>query len=658
MKTTLTYSHPRTLNTLIRLFLLTAAVSLTACQTISDSNESTTDIQAEVINVAPQPAEILESQGDYRAAANQWLMLANKTSELKTEQRDDYRLRAVSALLQIPDTKQAIQILNSVSQQNTPRWQISSAQLQLALNKPTDTLNILFNLPTQGLNKNLLKQRLQLQADAYRRLGNYFEAVQQRVALDALLDDALSQDSNHSELWADLNQLSVAALSSIHAVTTPGHYRDWLELAILSKQAKQIGGTVQLDEWQRKHPLHPAVSRFLTTLKNIEQSTTATPTQIALLLPLQGRIAEPARAIRDGFLAAYYRNNTSQSNTSIKLYDANASNIETVYQQAITDGADFVVGPLEKDAVKQLNQKSNFTVPTLMLNASDENNVAHSRLYQFALLPEDEARQVAERIWLEGHSKGIIIYPESNWGERVGKAFQQHWQHLGGQLVDIQAYSLTSRDYAKPVREVLNIDDSKKRFQKLKRIIGGKLEFEARRRQDIDFIFLAAFPEQARQIRPQLKFYDASTVPVYATSHVYTGNVDRQRDRDMNGIIFSDMPWTINNPQIILKTTLSKLWQTRTEKLARFYAFGFDAYNVIPNLQRLQRYPFERYNGLTGSLRLDENLHIIRQLSWAKFRAGKPRLEPIVTETKLFQPDIRETDPPTPIESGFPKPGE
>ncbi len=652
MKTTLAYSGQRALNRVLQLSLYSSIVALTACQTVGDSTITSTDNQPTVVNEARQPAEILAAQGDYRGAAKMWLALANKISDTQIEQRDRYLLQATSALLQVPDAEQAKQILNSVSQQTTPQWQIMSAQLQLLLNKPTDTLNILLNVSPDNLDNNLLKQRLSLLANAYSRLGNYLEAAQQRVALDSLLNDALSQDSNHAKLWADLNQLSIAALSNIHAVTTPGHFRDWLELAILSKQAKQIGGTVQLDAWQRKHPLHPAVSRFLATLRNIEQSTTRTPTQIALLLPLSGRIAEPARAIRDGFLAAYYRHKANQGNTSIRLYDANASNIDAVYQQAITDGADFVVGPLDKDAVKQLSLQSDFTVPTLMLNASDETMVPHSRLYQFALLPEDETRQVAERVWLEGHSKGIIIYPESNWGERVGKAFQQHWQYLGGELVDIQAYSLTSRDYAKPVREVLNIDDSKKRFRQLKRIIGGKPEFEARRRQDFDFIFLASFPEQARQIRPQLKFYNASNIPVYATSHVYTGHINKQRDRDMNGIIFSDMPWTIANQQTDLKSALSTLWQTRSEKLTRFYAFGIDAYNVIPHLQRLQRYPFERYNGVTGSLRLDENLRIIRQLSWARFRAGKPRLAPIVTETKPFKPDIEQ-----PIQSGFPKPG-
>ncbi|MCK4743082.1 MAG: penicillin-binding protein activator [Sulfuriflexus sp.] len=615
--------------------------TLTACQTTGDEPIS------KIINLPlfgqskQQAAEALETQGNYRGAADIWLTLAHKDSTSPQTQRDQYLLRATAALLQLPELQQAEETLAIVAQQSSSVWQITNAKLQLLLNKPADTLNILIAISIDSLSLQLLRENHSLQAKAYSRLGNHLEAANQRIMLDAVLDDALSRDSNHAELWADLNNVSVAGLSSIYAVTAPGHYRGWLELAILSQQAKQIGGTVQLDAWKNNHPLHPAVARFLLTLRNIEKSATPVPQQIALLLPLNGRIAEPARAVRDGFLAAYYKSETQKNNnTSIKLYDADATNIELVYQQAISDGADFVVGPLAKDAVNQLSLKESFTVPTLMLNANDTTAIAHSRLYQFALLPEDEARQVAERIWLEGHNKGIILYPESNWGERVRNAFQQHWLYLGGQLVDIQTYSLTNKDYAKPVRDVLNVDDSKQRFKQLRRVLGGKLEFEVRRRQDIDFVFLAAFPEQARQIRPQLKFYDASKIPVYATSHVYTGKIDRQRDRDMNGIIFGDMPWTIANQDQALKGNLAKLWRSRAEKLARFYAFGIDAYNIIPHLQRLQQYPFERYNGSTGSLRIDENLRLIRQLSWAKFRAGKPRLEALRIEARQPAPLI------------------
>jgi len=634
MKTTLSHSTQRTRKT-VQLSLLFGVLGLlAACQTtITEAPPETgPDITAQ--SSTEQSIENLEGQGNYQAAADAWLALANKLPSSTSTKHDQYLLRASLALLKIKDVQKIEQVLSQVTQPSRTHWQLVNAKLQLLLNNPAKALSILVNLPTDNLDSNLLRENHSLQAEAYSRLSNHLEAANQRIMLDALLDDVLSRDANHAELWSDLNKISITGLSKIYAVTAPGHFRDWLELAILSQQAKQIGGTVQLDEWKRNHPLHPAAPRFLSTLRDIEQSSTPIPKQIALLLPASGRISEPARAVRDGFLAAYYRSQKQNNATSIRLYDADASNIDLVYQQAVAEGADFIVGPLAKDAVNQLSQKNDFTVPTLVLNANDKSALTHSRLYQFALLPEDEARQVAERIWLEGHNKGIILYPESNWGERVSNAFRQHWSYLGGQLVDIQTYSLSNKDYAKPVRNLLNVDDSQQRFRKLKNLLGGKLKFESRRRKDIDFIFLAAFPEQARQIRPQLKFYDASNVPVYATSHVYSGNIDKQRDRDMNGITFGDMPWTIANQEPLLKNNLLKFWQARSEKLARFYAFGIDAYNIIPHLQRLQQYPFERYSGSTGSLRIDENLRLIRQLSWAKFRSGKPGLEALNIEVR------------------------
>ena len=86
-------------------------------------------------------------------------------------------------------------------------------------------------------------------------------------------------------------------------------------------------------------------------------------------------------------------------------------------------------------------------------------------------------------------------------------------------------------------------------------------------------------------------------------------------------------PWTLTGSRREpLHSAISELWPARSEKYARLYAFGLDAYRIIPHLQRLQQYPFERFNGQTGSLRMDEQQRLRRQLSWAKFRYGKPRL--------------------------------
>ena len=71
----------------------------------------------------------------------------------------------------------------------------------------------------------------------------------------------------------------------------------------------------------------------------------------------------------------------------------------------------------------------------------------------------------------------------------------------------------------------------------------AELEFEPRRRQDIDIVFMAAFPAGARQLMPQLAFHHGADLPVHATSHVWSGVPDPANDRDLDGVVFGDMPW-------------------------------------------------------------------------------------------------------------------
>jgi hypothetical protein len=96
-------------------------------------------------------------------------------------------------------------------------------------------------------------------------------------------------------------------------------------------------------------------------------------------------------------------------------------------------------------------------------------------------------------------------------------------------------------------------------------------------------------------------------------------------DRDMNDVKFSDMPWTLSKNDGI-KKQIEKLWPDSSKKYMRLYALGVDAFNVIPELNRLRRNQFSSYQGETGLLYIDVNNRILRRLIWAQFVAGKPRV--------------------------------
>jgi outer membrane PBP1 activator LpoA protein len=164
---------------------------------------------------------------------------------------------------------------------------------------------------------------------------------------------------------------------------------------------------------------------------------------------------------------------------------------------------------------------------------------------------------------------------------------------------------------------------------RLKRITGRRdIKFEPRRRQDIDFIFMAARPRQARLIVPQIRFHHGGGVPIYATSHAWNGVRDPSADRDMNGIIICDSPWTLSaakKPDSLYQL-LTRYWPKALQSHLRLYALGIDAYNIVPYLGWLRKEPYERFSGESGSLYVDQQGRVLRRLQWAMFRRGIAQL--------------------------------
>jgi hypothetical protein len=419
-----------------------------------------------------------------------------------------------------------------------------------------------------------------------------------------------------------------------------------MELVQLSRQLRQPGAEVARlqAEWQRRYPRHPASDRLAWWLATPAQAEALE--QVALLLPFSGPLAAPAAAVRDGLLAAHFQQAArGEAVPEIRLYDtgAGAHGVRELYQQAVADGARLVIGPLHKDSVQALALSGTLDVPVLALNQIEGSGPPG--LYQFGLPPEDEARQVAERARWDGHDAALVLIPEGAWAERVYNAFVAHWEELGGRTLEVQRFPAQQVDFGAAIQTLLNLDDSRNRHRALTRLLGRSLEFEPRRRQDADFIFLLAQPQEARQIKPQLRFHHAADLPVYSISTVFAGQANAQRDADLNGIRFCDMPWVLapEDGRAGLHEELSRLWPAEMQRHTRLFALGIDAYELLPYLQQSGlRY----FNGATGTLSLDARQRLYRELRWAEFHRGSPRL----LEAALEAAPVRRLEPGMPME--------
>lgn len=450
-------------------------------------------------------------------------------------------------------------------------------------------------------------------AVAYRTTGNVIDAINERVKLDHLLPDESTRSNNRRALWLMLTTLPPEDLNSFSVEAVNGSELDgWIQLAVISRTSpERVQKTLaHLEQWKQRYPNHPGNSILPSPLDQIEPYLFAAPKKIAILLPITGKLAGPGNAVRDGFMQAYDDMAQKSKDLVVQVYDTDKASASTLYQQAIAEGADYVVGPLGKADVADI-ATMNHPVPTILLN--DIANNVKQNAYQFGLSPVNEAMQVAARARKSGHTRALIIAPASPWGEEVASAFTNQWQVNGGQVVDTMKYS-EAENIGPAVKQLLHATETARPTR------GHPVDHRAlagpRRRQDFDMIFLLAYPSKARQIMPMLKYYYAGDIPVFATSAVYSGSANTQKDRDLDGINFCDMPWVFNHQMG------SKNWPEQWNSYNRLYALGMDSFALVTQLNQLILFPAMGFSDRSGVLYLNPNQQIARILVWGKIKQG------------------------------------
>ncbi len=223
------------------------------------------------------------------------------------------------------------------------------------------------------------------------------------------------------------------------------------------------------------------------------------PQHVALLLPLNAQLAAVSGSIRDGFLAAYFASDDAHR-PEIRIYDSGKTPAEAVaaYNQAVTDGADHVVGPLQREAVGELFHKD-LSARVLALNHPDTGEVPPAGSAEFGLLPDAEGAQVAEHMHERGINRAIMITADTDWAERAKLAFRAQFEASGGRVVGEAKLKDNDVNFRTSILQATGT-------------LGDASDAG---------IFISMRPQQARLLLPQLKIASVNA-PVFATSHIYT----------------------------------------------------------------------------------------------------------------------------------------
>jgi len=544
-------------------------------------------------------------------------LLRLSAADLAYKQKDYPRAARILEQVPLDPLKPAQQVFASTL----------SAELAMSRNQPKAALTALAHPSLQRLGEmpaELQVRAYSVHAAALEADGQTLAAAQQRVQLAPLLSGQAAS-ANNDAIWALVAALPAEQLQSTGNDTLAG----WTSLALAVKSA----GTLEqqqaaIDAWRNQHPEHPAAKQLPTALTKLKELASQPLTKIALLLPQEGSLAGVARALRDGFMAAHFQaQQAGQQAPAIQVYDSSRiSSLDDFYRQAQADGVQLVVGPLEKPLVKKLAAYPQLPLPTLALNYAEAGQSAPPQLFQFGLAAEDEAREVSRRARADGLARAVALVPSGEWGDRVLAAFRKDWESNGGTLLAAERIAQPVA-LAQQIAELFQLRQSEGRAKSLQSTVGGNIAAQPSRRQDIDFIFLAATPQQAQQIKPTLNFQYAGDVPVYATSNLYSASGDVNQYNDMTGIRFCETPWLLDSSNSLRQQVVQQ-WPQAAGSLGRLYAMGVDAYSLAPRLGQLKALPDNRVQGLSGSLSMNPSQRIERQLPWAEFVGGQVKRLP------------------------------
>jgi outer membrane PBP1 activator LpoA protein len=327
------------------------------------------------------------------------------------------------------------------------------------------------------------------------------------------------------------------------------------------------------------------------------------PARLAVLLPMSGNLAGAGQSVRDGFLAAYY--GETRQRPQLKFYDSQgtAAGAQSALAKALADEAQMIVGPLTREEVNGVLGQAG-AVPTIALNRGSKAPPAGSA--SFALLPEDEGAQAADRLADRGLQRVLVVAARGDSSQRAVAAFRARLRARGGDVVG----------------EIPIAGEIPDLGAQLGGYAGGATPAQA--------VFLVLDAGPARTVAAQLKASAIAALPRIATSQVLNG-IGSKNDFELDGIEYPDLPWLLGQAGGLPEAgALAKSLPGARGGGQRLFAFGADAWQLVAYFERLYNNPGQRIRGATGELQISIAGSVDRTPAWAVFSGGRGRPAPVV----------------------------
>ena len=572
----------------------------------------------------PEP-ETIDITSDPIQSAQVYLM---KADTMQGSLQSDWLIMALKAALKEGNTRQAALLIKRLAKQQLSEmqqaeWQLARAELLFSQEQTKDALAQLNFQPWWKLPAEQWQDFHTLRVEMLTELGDYFNASREWLRLAPYLP-ATEQENVAAKIWQNLSHYSQYEIAEFTTEELEKELAGWRQLAIymktMSENVLQLKGA--LETWMEANPQHPAAIYIPAEVQEILALEIVQPKSTALLLPLTGKYAKQAELVRDGFLLAMMDDHDREDDAILHIVDTNATDMGRVGAELEAESIDFIVGPLIKNNIEQLqNQQAGKEnrIPMLALNFPEELDPGADFCY-LTLSPEQEVAQAARHLFSQGFQYPLILAPKGGFGERVAIAFENEWKKYSRNPAAVSYFGNRSQ-LQQNVNSVFGLKTSQARIAQMENLLDMDIESQPRSRRDIDSVYIAAKSSELTLIKPFIEVaVNPDTKPPKLFSNSRSNSGSKNQIEDLSGVVFSDIPMLTEN-HAKLNAQFEKLWPNQSNDQKRLKALGMDAYQLINELPQMKVAPEYKIKGKTGTLSLDDQCVIQREISWTEFDA-------------------------------------
>jgi len=181
------------------------------------------------------------------------------------------------------------------------------------------------------------------------------------------------------------------------------------------------------------------------------------PVTVAMILPLQGfgPRALIAKGMKQAGEMALFDGDNPNVQLIVKNDDGSAAGAQAAAREALSEGAELIVGPLFGASVPSVAAVTR-TANVPVLSFSNDRSVGGNGVYLMSYLPQAEVERIVSFSLSRGKRSFAALVPVGAYGDAVEQAFRDAVMRGGGTIVALERFELGANKMLEPAKRVFD----------------------------------------------------------------------------------------------------------------------------------------------------------------------------------------------------------